>query len=140
VRAVTWRDIIRDFIPSSPLVRHLGIELKTLEPDRAELLLPYRPELATMGDVVHGGAIATLIDTTAMAAAWAHDEEAPESATGSTVSMTVEYVEAARGGDLLATGTPVRRGRSICFCDVTVTEPPGERVVAKGMAVYRFTR
>lgn len=137
---MTWREIIRDFIPSSPLVRHLGIELKTLEPDRAELLLPYRPELATMGDVVHGGAIATLIDTTAMAAAWAHDEEAPESATGSTISMTVEYVEAARGGDLLATGTPVRRGRSICFCDVTVTEPPGERVVAKGMAVYRFTR
>ena len=85
MRAVTWREIIRDFIPSSPLVRHLGIELKTLEPDRAELLLPYRPELATMGDVVHGGAIATLIDTTAMAAAWAHDEEAPESATGSTL-------------------------------------------------------
>jgi uncharacterized protein (TIGR00369 family) len=135
---MTWREIIRNFIPESPLVRHLGIELKTLEPDLAELLLPYRPELATMGDIVHGGAIATLIDTTAMAAAWAHDDEAPESATGSTVSMTVDYVDAARGGDLLATGKPVRRGRSICFCEVTVTEPPGERVVARGSAVYRF--
>jgi uncharacterized protein (TIGR00369 family) len=135
---VTWREIIRNFIPQSPLVRHLGIELKALEPDLAELLLPYRPELATMGDVVHGGAIATLIDTTAMAAAWAHDEEAPDGATGSTVSMTVEYLEAARGGDLLASGTPVRRGRTLCFCDVVVTEPPGERIVAKGTAVYRF--
>jgi uncharacterized protein (TIGR00369 family) len=135
---VTWREIIRDFIPSSPLVRHLGIELRTLEPDLAELLLPYRAELATMGDVVHGGAIATLIDTAAMAAAWAHDEEAPPGATGSTVSMTVEYLEAARGGDLLATGTPARRGRSLCFCDVLVTEPPGERLVAKGVVVYRF--
>ena len=135
---MTWREIIRGFIPESPLVRHLGIEVKALEPDLAELLLPYRPELATMGDIVHGGAIATLIDTTAMAAAWAHDGEAPESATGSTVSMTIDYVEAARGGDLLATGVPVRRGRSLCFCEVTVTEPPGERVVAKGSAVYRF--
>jgi uncharacterized protein (TIGR00369 family) len=135
---MTRRELIRNFIPNSPLVRHLGIELQTLEPDLAELLLPYRPELATMGDVVHGGAIATLIDTTAMAAAWADDEQVPDNATGSTVSMTVDYVEAARGGDLLATGKPIRRGRSICFCDVTVTEPPGERVVARGSAVYRF--
>jgi uncharacterized protein (TIGR00369 family) len=135
---LTWREIIREFIPSSPLVRHLGIEVRALEQDRAELVLPYRAELATMGDVVHGGAIATLIDTAGMAAAWAHDEEAPEGATGSTVSMTVEYLEAARGGDLLATGTPARRGRSLCFCDVEVREPPGGRLVAKGMVVYRF--
>jgi uncharacterized protein (TIGR00369 family) len=135
---MTWREIIRDFIPGSPLVRHLGIAVRTLEPDLAELVLPYRAELATMGDVVHGGAIATLIDTAGMAAAWAHDEDAPEGATGSTVSMTVEYLDAARGGDLLATATPARRGRSLCFCDVSVTEPPGERLVAKGMVVYRF--
>jgi uncharacterized protein (TIGR00369 family) len=135
---VTRRTFIRDFIPKSPLVRHLGMELRTLEPDLAELLLPYRPELATIADVVHGGAIATLIDTTAMAAAWADDTEVPPSASGSTVSMTVDYVDAARGSDLLATGRPVRRGRSICFCEVTVTEPPGERVVARGSAVYRF--
>jgi uncharacterized protein (TIGR00369 family) len=135
---VTWREIIRDFIPGSPLVRHLGIEVRALERDRAELVLPYRAELATIGDVVHGGAIATLIDTAGMAAAWAHDEEAPDGATGSTVSMTVEYLEAAHGGDLLATGTPVRRGRTMCFCDVEVSEPPGGRLVAKGMVVYRF--
>jgi uncharacterized protein (TIGR00369 family) len=135
---LTRRELIRDFIPKSPLVRHLGIQLRTLEQDLAELVLPYRPELATIGDVVHGGAIATLIDTTAMAAAWADDQQVPESATGSTVSMTVDYLDAARGGDLLATGRPIRRGRSICFCEVTVSEPPGGRVVARGSAVYRF--
>jgi uncharacterized protein (TIGR00369 family) len=135
---MTRREIIRNFIPQSPLVRHLGIELKTLEPDRAELLLPYRPELATIGDVVHGGAIATLIDTVATAAAWADDTDVPDSATGSTVSMTVEYIEAARGSDLLGSSVVVRRGRSLCFCEVTVTEPPAERVVAKGLVVYHF--
>jgi uncharacterized protein (TIGR00369 family) len=134
---MTRREIISDFIPQSPLVRHLGIELKTLEQDRAELLLPYRAELATMGDVVHGGAIATLIDTAGMAAAWADDAEAT-AAAGATLSMTVDYVAAARGGDLLATGAVLRRGRSICFCEVTVSEPPGERVVAKGLITYRF--
>jgi len=90
-----------------------------------------------MGDVVHGGAIATLIDTAGMAAAWADDSEA-EVPAGATLSMTVDYVEAARGGDLLATAEVVRRGRSISFCEITVTEPPGERVVAKGLITYRF--
>jgi len=131
------QEMIREFIPHSPLVRHLGIELRSLEQDRADLFLPYRPELATMGDVVHGGAIATLIDTAGTAAAWADTTE-PDNAGGATVSMTVDYMAAARGGDLLASALVVRRGRSICFCEVTVNEPPGDRIVAKGMLVYRF--
>ena len=132
----TRREVIAQFIPASPLVKHLGIEVRALEPDRAELLLPYRAELATMADVVHGGAIASLIDTAGMAAAWADDEE-PEALAGATVSLTVDYVAAARGQDLLATATVARRGRSLAFTDVRVTDLGG-RLVAKGSLVYRF--
>ena len=49
-----------------------------------------------MGDVVHGGAIAALLDTASMAAAWA-DDTVPEAVAGATVSMSVDYVSAARG-------------------------------------------
>src|SRR5215216_5540571 len=118
----TRSELIRAFIPTSPLVGLLGIELVRLEPDRARLRLPFRPELATMGDVVHGGAIAALLDTAAMAAAWA-DDEVPEALAGATVSMNVDFVSAARSADLVATATAVRRGRSLCFCEVTVTDP-----------------
>jgi uncharacterized protein (TIGR00369 family) len=132
----TRRESITAFIPSSPLVGHLGIELVDIELDRARLRLPFRPELATMGDVVHGGAIAALLDTASMAAAWS-DDVVPESLAGATVSMNVDFVAAARGVDLLATATAVRRGRSLCFCDVTVTDPH-DRVIAKGLAVHRY--
>jgi uncharacterized protein (TIGR00369 family) len=132
----TRQEIIAQFIPASPLVKHLGIRLQKLEPDRAELLLPYKEDVATMGDVVHGGAIASLVDTAGMAAAWADDVE-PEALAGSTVSLHVDYVAAARGQDLLATATVARRGRSLAFTDVRVTEPGG-RLVAKGSLVYRF--
>ena len=132
----TRREIIRAFVPNSPFVGLLGIELVDVEPDRARLRLPYRPELATIGDVVHGGAIAALLDTASMAAAWS-DDTVPESVAGATVSMSVDYVAAARGVDLLATGRAVRRGRSLCFCEVEVTEPDGG-VIAKGLAVHRF--
>jgi uncharacterized protein (TIGR00369 family) len=130
------REIIRAFVPNSPLVGHLGIELAEIEPDRAVLRLPFRPELATMGDVVHGGAIAALLDTASMAAAWS-DDTVPESLAGATVSMSVDFVAAARGVELTATGRVVRRGRSLCFCEVEVTEPGGA-VIAKGLAVHRF--
>jgi uncharacterized protein (TIGR00369 family) len=132
----TRRDLIQAFIPNSPLAGLLGIELDEIEADRAVLRLPFRPELATIGDVVHGGAIAALLDTASMAAAWS-DDTVPEALAGATVSMSVDYVAAARGADLTATARAVRRGRSLCFCEVEVTEPGGG-VIAKGLAVHRF--
>ena len=41
-----------------------------MEPDRAVLKMPFSDTLPTMGDVVHGGAISSLVDTAAAAAAW----------------------------------------------------------------------
>jgi uncharacterized protein (TIGR00369 family) len=128
--------VMREFVPASPLVQHLGIELVALEPDRAELRLPFAPTLPTVGDVVHGGAIASLVDTAGMASTWAVEEPA-ESLRGSTITLTVEYLAAARGQDLTAVSTCVKRGRSICFNEVRVTEPDG-RLVAKGSVVQQL--
>ena len=74
----TRREIIEAFIPNSPHAAQLGIRVVSLGTDEAVLELPFKPELATIGEVVHGGAIGALIDTAAMAAAWATDE-VPES-------------------------------------------------------------
>jgi len=130
------REVMRAFLPSSPLVRHLGIELCELGDDRAELRLPYDPRLATIGDVVHGGTIASLIDTAGMAATWACDER-PDSLRGSTISMTVDYLAAAVGKDLFATAFVVRRGSSLVFSEVAVAEPDG-RLVARGSVIQRL--
>jgi uncharacterized protein (TIGR00369 family) len=130
-------EIMREFVPGSPLVRHLGIELRSLERDRAELVLPFDERLVTLADVVHGGAIASLIDTAGMAATWADPDVEPERVAGATVSMNVDFVAAAHGKDLVAVATVVRRGRSLCFTEVTVSEPDG-RLVARGSVVQRF--
>ena len=130
-------EIMRQFVPASPLVRHLGIELRSLERDRAELALPFDERLVTLADVVHGGAIASLIDTAGMAATWADPDVEPERVAGATVSMNVDYIAAARGKELRAVASVVRRGRSLCFTEVTVSEPDG-RVVARGSVVQQF--
>ena len=130
------REVIEQFIPQSPLVAHLGLRLESVGSDEATLALPYRPELATLGDTVHGGAIASLIDTAGMAACWAADEE-PASMAGSTVTLNVNYLAAARGQDLTAHAVVTRRGRSMVFSEVRVTEPSG-RLVATGSVVQRL--
>ena len=63
------RDVIAQFLPTSPFVNKLGIVADVLEPDQVRLRLPWDPSNVTIGDMVHGGAIATLADLTVMAAA-----------------------------------------------------------------------
>ena len=132
----TRAEVIRAFVPASPFAKELGIELVDRSLDHAELRLPWSPRLATLGDVVHGGAIAALLDTAGMAAAWS-DDTVPDKPAGSTVSMSVAFAAAARATDLTARATVVRRGRSLCFCEVTVVGADDE-VVAHGSMVHRY--
>ena len=53
------------------------------------------------------------------------------------VTLNVSYLTAARGQDLIAHATLTRRGRSMVFSEVKVTEPAG-RLVATGSVVQRL--
>ncbi|MBA0045142.1 PaaI family thioesterase [Mycobacteroides sp. LB1] len=128
--------IIAQFVPNSPLCQHLGIALTEVGNDRAVLTMPFKPELVTLGQTVHGGAIATLADTAAMAAAWA-DDVVPEKPGGSTASLTVDYVAPANASDLTAVGQVIRRGKRLCACEITVSDAGGQ-VIAKALATYSF--
>lgn len=128
--------IMREFVPSSPLVGHLGMWLEAIEPEKARLVLPFDPSLATVGDVIHGGAICALADTAAMAAAWSTDD-VPDALRGTTVGLSVSFLSAARGCDLVATARVVKRGRSLCFCEVVVAPAEGEPV-AQALVTYKL--
>ena len=59
----TRADFIRQFLPTSPFVGHLGIRLTSMQPDVATLTLPFTESLITIGTTIHGGAIASHVDT-----------------------------------------------------------------------------
>jgi uncharacterized protein (TIGR00369 family) len=132
----TRREIVEQFIPNSPHTAELGIRLTSIGTDEAVLELPFKPELATIGEMIHGGVIATLIDVAAMAAAWATDE-VPENPTGSTVALSLNFAAPANGVDLRAHSRVAKRGGRLSFCEVSVTDPAGA-VVAHGIATYRL--
>jgi uncharacterized protein (TIGR00369 family) len=128
--------LVEAFIPHSPYAKALGISIEQIETDRAVLAMPFKHELVTMGDVVHGGAIGTLIDTAATVAAWATDE-VPTSPSGATVALSVNFISAARAVDLRAEAEVVKRGRRLSFCAVDVRDPKGV-LIASGIATYSF--
>jgi uncharacterized protein (TIGR00369 family) len=129
-------EFIRQFLPTSPFVGHLGIQLVEMRPDTATLALPYVPAVATLGNTVHGGAIASLIDTAAMVAAWS-GAEAPPNMRGTTVGLTVSYLAPANGEDMQAEARVLRRGRSLVYVDVEVHVASGG-LVAKGLVTYKL--
>ncbi|HLZ61835.1 MAG TPA: PaaI family thioesterase [Ktedonosporobacter sp.] len=134
--SLSGAEIMRQFLPNSPYVGHLGIQLTDMQPDIAVLTLPFTPAIATLGTIVHGGAIASLIDTAAMVAAWSN-AGVQNNPRGTTVGLTVNYLSAGNGEDLVATARVLRRGRSLVYLDIDVLSTSGN-AVAKGLVTYKL--
>jgi uncharacterized protein (TIGR00369 family) len=130
------RSLIETFIVGAPYGRRLGVRLEEVEHDRVRIRLPYVEDNTTIADVVHGGAIASLVDVAATAACWASPRVAPD-ARGTTIGFSINYLTAGRGQDLVATATVIQRGASIAVCDVTVHGVDGS-LVARAMVTYKI--
>src|SRR5882757_3504019 len=133
--APTGAEIMAQFIPQSPFVTKLGIVGEVLDGNEVRLRMPWDPTNVTLGDMVHGGAIAALADVTVMAAAWAGVVEA-QSLRGVTTSMAMQFLAPARATDLIGVGRVLRRGKTLVNCDVDVVTPDGS-AVAKAIATYK---
>jgi uncharacterized protein (TIGR00369 family) len=128
---------LADLTARSPLGRHLDWHAEAISADRARFRMPYAEHNVTVGNMVHGGAIAALADAAATAACWATDAVNAGS-RGATVALGINYLEAALGVDLIADARVVKRGGSLCVADVEVTTPDGKQV-ALARATYKLT-
>lgn len=125
---LAWPD--RTYFPTL-----VGLELVELRTDYARIRLPFRPELEQPAGVVHGGAVATMIDTVVVPAIGSGYEERRSFAT---ISLNVEYRSAAVAQDLVAEGWIEHRGRSMVFCRAEVITED-DRTVAAGSLVYKVS-
>ncbi len=100
--------------------------------------MPFSPDLVTVGSIVHGGAIAALIDV-AGAAASASGTTDEDAAGGATSHLTVAYLAPADGRDIEAEAIVAHRTRSQTVADVSVRDCEG-MLVAKGMVISRIFR
>ena len=82
--------IVRQVIVGSPFGTLVGVRSESVDVDRVRLRLPFRSELTTVADIVHGGAIACLVDVAGTAAAWS-GADPDTSRRGTTVSFVVAF-------------------------------------------------
>ena len=111
----------------------VGLQVEEIRQGYARMRLPYRRELNQVAGFVHGGAIATLVDTVVVPAIGAAYERTPDMLT---LNLEVQYLGAVREEDAVAEGWVTRRGRSVCFCQALVRTASG-RPVATGSLVYK---
>jgi uncharacterized protein (TIGR00369 family) len=112
----------------------IGLVQEEVRLDYARMRMPFRDNLLQPAGVVHGGAIASLIDTVVVPALASAYDEFPLLLT---IDMQVQYMGAIGREDAVAEGWVVKRGRSTAFCRAEVrTEASG--LVAAGTLVYKI--
>jgi uncharacterized protein (TIGR00369 family) len=132
------KDILKVMEEFSPFNRLLGIKGESVEPGHVVMTLPVRSDL--VGDprrpALHGGVVASLVDTAGGAAAWS---ALVVGESVSTVDLTIDYLEpAGLAGPLRAEATLIRKGNRVCHVRVSVTQ--GDLLVAEGRGVYNIHR
>jgi uncharacterized protein (TIGR00369 family) len=113
--------------------RLIGLEVQEVRTDYCRMRLPWRAELTQPAGVVHGGAIAALVDSVVVPAIGSGYEERRAFVT---IDMQLQYRGAVVQEDMVGEGWVTVRGRSIVFCEAEVVTPTG-KPVAKGMLTYR---
>lgn len=131
---MSWIDA---WVASEPYFPLLGYQIEEISPDFCRLRLPFKPELHQAGGVIHGGFIASLIDSAGVGAILSTQEQNNGEGGGGSINMTVNFLAAARGVDLTAAARIIRRGRSIIFVEAQVTTPSGE-LIAQGTVTYKI--
>jgi acyl-CoA thioesterase len=108
----------REAFASVPYARLLGFELGEISRGEVSIHLDVRDELRQYQGVVHGGAVASLIDT---AAAFAVLTQLELNERVTTTDLTIHYLRPMSAGRLTATARIVRGGRRLFVLSVEVT-------------------
>ncbi len=115
----------------------VGIVVDEVRQDYCRMSMPFRPELEQPMGIVHGGAIATLLDVVLVPAIGTGLE--PE-AGYSTVDMHVRYLSALVGETAIAEGWVVKRGRSLVFCEAEIVGASTGKTIASASLTYFLVR
>ena len=116
-----------------PFSAHLGLRVESAEAGEATVTLDLRPEHLNNHAVGHGGVVMTLLDSAMAHAALSRMAYAREVVT---IDMHIAFMRPTNGR-LVAKGRATGGGRSVCFCEATITDADGA-VAAQAMGTFRY--
>ncbi len=113
----------------------LGLRVEEVRRDYCRLRMPFRSELRQAGGVMHGGAVAALLDSVLVPAI---GFSLPEGSHFATIDLHVQFIDGVTSGDVVAEGWIVRRGRRIVFGQAEARAEKG-RLVATASLTYQVS-
>lgn len=116
--------------------QHIGLVVEEVRRDYCRMRMVFRPELMQGGGVMHGGAIASLLDSVLVPAIGA---TLPEGSRYATVDLHVQYMEALLEDDAVAEGWVVRRGRRVVFGQAEARAASSGRLIATSVLTYNVS-
>jgi uncharacterized protein (TIGR00369 family) len=112
--------------------RLLGLEFVGAERGAATFALEVREELTRMGGILHGGALASLVDT---ASAFAVLTVLEAGAQTVTVDLTLHFLRPVSQGLIKARAHVLRAGRRVVTVSIEATNADG-KAVATALTTY----
>jgi len=128
----TQRKRIEDALSTVPFAKLLGIKLVTIEPGDATLSLQIRDDFRQNAGVVHGGVIASLIDS---ATAFAILPLLNPGERTTTVDLTISYLRPLVAGVIVARARVLRAGRRIIATSAALFDGDG-KLAATALSTY----
>lgn len=123
---------VEDALARVPFLHLLEMRLDEIKRGEATFHLDARPELMQNNGIMHGGAIASLLDT---AAAFAVLTTLEPQQTTATVDLTIHYLRPILHGKVTAHARILRAGRRLLVLTIDVTDAHGE-LAATAITTY----
>lgn len=122
---------IPDGLTQSAYFNTLGCRLVSLDDGIAHVALPLEPHLRNRGNVMHGGAIFSLVDITmglACSSSHGFDQQSV------TIECKINYVRAVSDGEVLCIAKVLHAGRRTLVVEAEVVQ--GDKLVAKAQGTF----
>ncbi|MCF8114372.1 MAG: PaaI family thioesterase [Desulfotignum sp.] len=121
-------ETLKKMVKESPYPAHMRMTLEEIEMDRCEILIRLSECHLQPFGIVHGGVVATIIDT---ATFWAAFLRLPEDYGLVNIDLKLNYLLPVVEGSLVAKGFCIRPGRSVSYAEAKVFNGQG-KLVAHG--------
>jgi uncharacterized protein (TIGR00369 family) len=116
---------LQAIVREAPFPKHMSIRLTELDFGMATIQLELSVVHLQSFGLVHGGVIATIIDT---ATFWAVFMGIPEDAGLVNIDLKLNYLQSVTKGRLRAEGRSIREGNTICYSEARVYDDLGSLI------------
>jgi uncharacterized protein (TIGR00369 family) len=114
-----------EMVNTSPYPRHLRMQLVSISVDQAVVKLKTEQCHLQPFGIVHGGVLATLVDT---ATFWSVFLRLPEDSGLVNIDLKLNYLKSISTGLMTAQGRCIRAGRSINYAEASVKDKEGNLI------------